>query len=65
VKLRCAPCTIHAPAISRDPLHFALVELSLTRRGQTLSGELQIDQLALRFKGELTESALDWRLRAR
>jgi monofunctional glycosyltransferase len=58
VKLRCAPCAIQVPAIGRDTLHFAAVELHLTRQGQALAGRLQIEQVALRFKGELSEAAL-------
>jgi hypothetical protein len=58
VSLRCAPCTLHAPAISGNALHFAALQLQLTRHGRELTGKVQIDQLALRFAGELSDVSL-------
>ena len=58
VRLRCAPCTILVPAVSREPLVFAAVDLDVVRRGQMLTGMAHIGQVAVRIEGTLTDSHL-------
>jgi hypothetical protein len=55
----CAPCTLQRPELSRQPLRFEALELSVQRTGQQhLRGAVFAGQVRMTWQGELTPTQL-------